>query len=72
MTTEIPVPDDVLPLAIGAKYMIGSSSGGSQWVEIYAMDFDYVYARGIENNHADLKIPKWKFDDVVNRNRIIY
>lgn len=69
--TETPIPDDVLPLEIGRLYYIGSSDGGCQLVEIYAMDFKYVYARGVEGNLADLQIPKYKFDDVVNRKRII-
>lgn len=71
MTTTIPIPDDTLPLEVGAWYMIGSSSGGNQWVEIYAMDYKNVYARGVEGNFADLTIPRWKFDDVVNRERYI-
>lgn len=66
MALEIVPPDNWAPLELGYKFRLGNSDEGTQWVEIYALDEKYVYARGIENHIADLKIPRWKFDDVVS------
>lgn len=65
MSTTPVRPDDSIPYGIGFRYRLGNSSMGGQWVEIYAMDWFYIYARGIDNHQADLKIPRWKFDDIV-------
>jgi hypothetical protein len=58
-------PDDSIPFVVGWRYQIGNSVMGGQWVEIYQLTATKVYARGVDNNHADIVLPRWKFDDVV-------
>lgn len=57
--------NDNVALEVGRVYRLGNSSQGCDFVEIVAMDFTNVYAKGVGNNIADLVIPRWKFDDLV-------
>ena len=66
MAIEIFPGDNWAPLEVGVRFRLGNSDHADQWVEIYALDSKYVYARGIGNHIADLKIERWKFDDVVS------
>lgn len=58
-------PDNSVPLNVGWRYQIGNSVMGGQWIEITELTSTHVYARGVDNNHADIVLPRWKFDDVV-------
>lgn len=66
MALEPVPPDNWAPLEIGYRFRLGNSDEAGQWVVIYDIDSKYVYARGIDGHIADLKIPRWKFDDVVS------
>ena len=57
--------DNNVVLEVGKVYQLGNSSQGCDYVEIVAMDFNNVYAKGVGNNLADLVIPRWRFDDLV-------
>lgn len=58
-----PRPNDTLPLVVGYLYLLTPGSPSTQWVELYALDQDYAYARGVYPNIADYKVLRTAFDD---------
>ena len=65
LNTQPVRPNNVVPLAVGWRYQIGNSVMGGQWIEITEITSTHIHARGVDNNHADIVLPRWKFDDVV-------
>lgn len=63
-------PDNIVPLVVGAEYLLTPGEASGDWVVITKLTRYYVYAVGVENNNADLKVPKWKFDDLVKQYKI--
>ena len=62
--------NNIIPLVVGGEYKLTPGEVSGDWVVITKLTSKYVYAEGIENNHADLKVPKWKFDDLVKQYKI--
>lgn len=65
MATTPVRPDNSIPIIEGQTYKIGNSEMGGQWVVIVEIVAGKVHAIGIESNIADLRIPLWKFDDII-------
>jgi hypothetical protein len=57
--------DNSIPIEVGYKYQFTPGISDANWIEIVEKGPKYVRARGLYNNHADLSIPIWKFDDLV-------
>lgn len=60
-----------IPFVVGADYLITPGTGSQDsWVRITNLTLLYVYAVGLDHHVADLKIPRWKFDDLVKEYKI--
>lgn len=65
MATIFVGPNNNIPLVVGGEYELTPGMASSNWVIITKIDLRNVYARGIDDTVADLKLPIWKFDDVM-------
>ena len=66
MTTKKVRPDNSVTLVVGHIYQLIPSMGG-QYVRLWAMNNKYCFFEGVDRNIADLKIPIWKSDEILDK-----
>ena len=65
MIINKPKRDNAIPIEVGFLYQTTPGFSSADWLEIVSKDRRNVRAIGLYNNHADLTIPIWKFDDLI-------
>ncbi len=54
-----------MPITIGGKYLLTPGVASSDWVIVTDIRGKWVYASGIDDNTASIRVPMWQFDDLV-------
>lgn len=58
-------PNNNIPLVVGGQYELTPGEASTDWVIVTKLTTRDVYAKGVDDNVADLIVPIWKFDDLI-------